>query len=99
MALTRRGDVIAIPTPGHTPSHVSVLVHGQPSWFLAGDTSYNEGLLLAGKVDGVSPNVAQALETGKKILRLTQQEALIYLPSHDPDNVARLTRGKALLVS
>jgi N-acyl homoserine lactone hydrolase len=90
MKLTRRGDVIVIPTPGHTPAHVSVLVRGTPSWFLAGDTSYNEKLLLAGKVDGVSPNVAQALETGKKILELARTEPLIYLPAHEPDNYARI---------
>ena len=96
MALTRRGDVVAIPTPGHTPAHVSVLVRNAPSWFLAGDTSYNEGLLRAGKVDGVSPNVALALETGNKILALARAEPLIYLPSHDPDNLERLARGALL---
>jgi N-acyl homoserine lactone hydrolase len=96
MALTRRGDVVVVPTPGHTPAHVSVLVRGGPSWFLAGDTSYNEGLLRAGKVDGVSPDVTQALETGRKILALARVEPLIYLPSHDPDNLDRLAR-RALL--
>jgi len=96
MALTRRGDVIVLPTPGHTPAHVSVLVRGEPSWFLAGDTSYNEGLLRAGKVDGVSPDMAQALETGRKILALARAEPLIYLPSHDPDNLERLAHGAVL---
>jgi glyoxylase-like metal-dependent hydrolase (beta-lactamase superfamily II) len=96
MALTRRGDVVAIPTPGHTPAHVSVLVRGAPSWFLAGDTSYNEGLLRAGKVDGVSPDMALALETGKKIRELARAEPLIYLPSHDSDNLARIGRGAVL---
>jgi glyoxylase-like metal-dependent hydrolase (beta-lactamase superfamily II) len=96
MALTRRGDVMAIPTPGHTPAHLSVLVRGAPSWFLAGDTSYNQSLLRAGKVDGVSPNVALALETGKKILALARAEPLIYLPSHDPDNLARVAQCAVL---
>jgi glyoxylase-like metal-dependent hydrolase (beta-lactamase superfamily II) len=45
MSLTRAGDVVILPTPGHTPGHVSVLVKGQPSFFLAGDTSYTEELL------------------------------------------------------
>src|SRR5450631_2257410 len=56
MPLTRSGDVLIVPTPGHTPHHVSVVVCGMPSYFLAGDTSYNQHLLLAGKVDGVSPS-------------------------------------------
>ena len=96
MALTRRGDVIVLPTPGHTPAHVSVLVHGTPSWFLAGDTSYNESLLRAGKADGVSPDVAQTLETGRNILALARTEPLIYLPSHDPENLERIAH-RALL--
>ena len=49
MPLTARGDVLIVPTPGHTPHHVSVLVSGEPSFLLAGDTSYNQELLLAGK--------------------------------------------------
>jgi glyoxylase-like metal-dependent hydrolase (beta-lactamase superfamily II) len=53
MPLTRRGDVLVVSTPGHTPHHVSVVVLGDPSFFLAGDTSYTQRLLLAGKVDGV----------------------------------------------
>jgi len=96
VALTRRGDAIVLPTPGHTPAHVPVLVRGKPSWFLAGDTSYNEGLPLAGKVDGVSPDIAQALATGRKILELALAEPLIYLPAHDPDNLRRLAH-RALL--
>jgi len=96
MALTRRGDVLVVPTPGHTPAHLSVLVRVAPSFFLAGDTSYNESLLRAGKVDGVSPDMALALETGKKILALARAEPLIYLPSHDPDNLVRLAQRAVL---
>ncbi len=96
MPLTSRGDVIAIPTPGHTPGHVSVLVRGEPSLFLAGDTTYNEALLRAGKVDGVSPNMTQALETGANILALAQSERLVYLPSHDPENLERLAQRTVL---
>jgi glyoxylase-like metal-dependent hydrolase (beta-lactamase superfamily II) len=96
MPLTKRGDVVAIPTPGHTPAHVSVVVHGSPSWFLAGDTSYNEELLRARKADGVSPNVAVTLETGARILELARQEPMIYLPSHDPENLSRIARGALL---
>ena len=96
MALTSQRDVVVIRTPGHTPAHVSVLVHGSPSWFLAGDTSYNQRLLREGKVDGVSPNMAQALETGKRILALARAEPLIYLPAHDPGNLERLAQSAVL---
>ncbi len=53
MPLTRRGDISILPTPGHTPGHVSVVVLGSPSYFIAGDTSYAQECLLAEKVDGV----------------------------------------------
>ena len=56
MPLTSRGDVFVVPTPGHTPGHVSVVVEGEVSVFIAGDTSYTEDLLRAGVVDGVSPD-------------------------------------------
>jgi N-acyl homoserine lactone hydrolase len=83
MAVTRRGDVRIIPTPGHTPDHVSVYVEGEPGFFLAGDTSYSQELLIDRKVDGVSPNPTVALETLDSIVALAQQRPFIYLPTHD----------------
>lgn len=90
MPITARGDVLIVPTPGHTPHHVSVLVLGEPSVLLAGDTSYDQELLLNGKVDGVSPDPRVSLETHARILGLARARPLVYLPSHDPDAAARL---------
>jgi N-acyl homoserine lactone hydrolase len=92
MAITRRGDVRIIPTPGHTPNHVSVYVEGEPAFLLAGDTSYSEAILLERKVDGVSPNPAIALETLNRIAALAQRSPIVYLPSHDCDAANRLRR-------
>lgn len=90
MALTRNGDVMIVPTPGHTPDHVSVVVRGETDLFLAGDTSYTEQLMLAGKVDGVSPDEEVSHETLKKIARLAKERPLVYLPSHDLESAQRL---------
>jgi len=90
MPISRKGDVVIVPTPGHTPDHVSVIVSGSPSYFLAGDTSYNEGLLLAGKVDGVSPDENIARDTMSRIVALANVQPLVYLPSHDPESAERL---------
>jgi N-acyl homoserine lactone hydrolase len=90
MSLTKKGDVVIVPTPGHTPDHVSVVVGGDVLFFLAGDTSYNQQLLLAGKVDGVSPDPQVARLTHQKILSLAADRPLIYLPSHDPGSARRL---------
>jgi len=96
MSLTKSGDVLVVPTPGHTPNHVSVLVCGSPSFFLAGDTSYNQQLLLAGKVDGVSPSEAVSRETMGKIVTLAKERPLVYLPSHDAESEERLVKESVI---
>ncbi len=98
MSLTQRGDVLVVPTPGHTPHHISVVVCGSPSYFLAGDTSYNQRLLMEGKVDGVSPDVAVSRETLSRIRALGKGRPLVYLPSHDPESEERLAQNSVLQV-
>lgn len=89
--LTAAGDVIIVPTPGHTTGHVSVIVRTDGmTYFLAGDTSYTEALMVAGKVDGVAPDEAAARDTLARIRELARQEPLVYLPSHDPASLDRL---------
>jgi glyoxylase-like metal-dependent hydrolase (beta-lactamase superfamily II) len=96
MALTKAGDVIAVPTPGHTPSHLSVIVRdGDHHIMLAGDTSYLESTMLRGMVDGVSPNEAVASATFADIRELCAQHPTIYLPAHDPKSAERLRERRA----
>jgi glyoxylase-like metal-dependent hydrolase (beta-lactamase superfamily II) len=73
-----------------------VVVCGSPSFFLAGDTSYTQGLLLEGKVDGVSPNMAIARRTLNQIVMLAEEQPLVYLPSHDPESATRLAQQSVL---
>lgn len=89
-------EFLVLPTPGHTPSHVSVLVQGSPSVLLAGDTSYTQQNLLDGKIDGVSPNPEISRQTLLRIRELARQQPLVYLPTHDGDCESRL--GKLLLL-
>jgi glyoxylase-like metal-dependent hydrolase (beta-lactamase superfamily II) len=97
--LTKDGSIVIVPTPGHTPGHISVVADtGKEKIFLAGDTSYTEELLINLQPDGVSPDTKQALNTQKKILRLAEQDPLIYLPSHDPKSAHRLKTRKVLQV-
>jgi N-acyl homoserine lactone hydrolase len=90
MDITGSGEILVIPTPGHTPAHVSVLVQGSPSVLLAGDTSYTQGLLKEGKVDGVSPDEEVSRATMGRILDLARERPLVYLPSHDLESEATL---------
>jgi N-acyl homoserine lactone hydrolase len=97
LPVTKKGDVLIIPTPGHTPHHVSVVVCGSPSYFLAGDTSYDQAHLLADKVDGVSPDESISRGTMHNIVALAKQQPLVYLPSHDREGAARLAAQSVLI--
>jgi N-acyl homoserine lactone hydrolase len=89
--LTAAGDIVAVATPGHTADHLSVLVQdGDTTLFLAGDTSYNEHLMLAGKVDGVGASDAVSSATLSAIRRFAETRRTVYLPTHDPESAARL---------
>jgi glyoxylase-like metal-dependent hydrolase (beta-lactamase superfamily II) len=63
---------------------------GDTAYFLAGDTSYNEKLMLAGKLDGVSADEHVAGATLDTIRRLAQSRPTVYLPTHDPGFADRL---------
>lgn len=89
--VTENEDVIVVPTPGHTPNHISVIVKGLDfDYFLAGDTSYTQQLLLDRKVDGVSPDEEVSLNTIQKIIEYGENRPTIYLPTHDPESGKRL---------
>jgi N-acyl homoserine lactone hydrolase len=89
--LTAAGDVHLLPTPGHTPGHLSVaLEDGDTVFLLAADASYTQQLMVDGVVDGVSPDPTAARATLATIRALTAQRPTVYLPSHDPEAVARL---------
>ncbi|MDX1377792.1 MAG: N-acyl homoserine lactonase family protein [Anaerolineales bacterium] len=97
--VTKAGDVIIVPTPGHTPNHTSVIVKVDgTSYFLAGDTSYTQELLLEKHPDGVSSNPEIATQTLDKILQYAKSEHTVYLPTHDPHSAERL-KNKKLLIS
>lgn len=93
LRLTRAGDVVAIGTPGHTPDHLSVVVvDGPTTYLLAGDASYNEDLMLAGTIDGVSINEKVAENTLAAIQRFARDCPVVYLPTHDPECAVRLAK-------
>jgi N-acyl homoserine lactone hydrolase len=89
--LTEAGDVVAVATPGHTADHLSIVVEDQGiTYFLAGDTSYNERLMLAGQIDGVSADDEVAGATLCAIRRLASDRPTVYLPTHDSESAVRL---------
>jgi N-acyl homoserine lactone hydrolase len=93
MALTAARDVVAVPTPGHTPGHLSVVaVDEGVSLFLAGDTSYAEDLMLRGAIDGVSTDEGAARASLQRIRAYIEERPTVYLPTHDPESERRLAK-------
>jgi len=46
--------------------------------------------MIAGKVDGVSPDATVSRATLSAIGRFALERPIVYLPTHDPDSGARL---------
>lgn len=92
--LTRAGDVVMVPTPGHTNGHQAVILHHQDRYyFFAGDTTYTEAALLNQQVDGVTLQVETARQTLGRTLEFVRQFPTVYLPSHDPGSARRLSEA------
>ena len=95
--ISAAGDVIAVPTPGHTPNHLSVVVRdGDHEIMLAGDASYLESTMLGGTVDGVSPDETVAAATLARIREFCSQRPAVYLPAHDPHAAQRLRQSRSV---
>ncbi len=97
--LTQAGDVVAVATPGHTADHISVVVRdGGIDYFLAGDTSYNEDLMLEGRLDGVSADEQVTIATLDAIRRFARSRPTVYLPTHDPEVADRLANRRSAAI-
>lgn len=95
--VTTAGDVILVPTPGHTGAHVSVILQdADVCYFFAGDASYSERLMKEQKIDGLSLNSTEAGKTLKHIRDFAVSTACVYLPTHDPESANRLATKKVV---
>ncbi len=96
--VTQDGSVCFVPTPGHTDGHLSVVVTTPGmTYFLAGDASYRQDLMLAGKVDGVSGNRDHARQTLERIRAFCCETPTVYLPAHDPETPDRLATRQVVI--
>jgi N-acyl homoserine lactone hydrolase len=98
--VTSDGTVVIVPTPGHTPGHVSVVVvDGDVNYFLAGDATYTQQALIDQQVDGVSPSEAVSLRTMRRVVEYAWSQPTVYLPTHDPESGDRLANAIPVQVS
>lgn len=102
--ITSDGAVVAVPTPGHVPGHISVIFaaidaqnrHGRETTYLiTGDATYNLELLEANEPDGVNSDPIKALESLQLIKEFARQQEVVVLPSHDV-NTPRLLQERVL---
>lgn len=91
--LTQAGDIVLVPTPGHSPGHLSVcLQETEQAIVFAGDLSYSQDYFLQQVIDGVSPSESQARQSLQRMLTYTREHPTVYLPSHDPEAAQRLAQ-------
>ncbi|MGI8334797.1 N-acyl homoserine lactonase family protein [Actinomadura scrupuli] len=86
------GSLVLLPTPGHTPGSLSMLVRrpGSRPLLMVGDLTYDDRLLADGKVPGVG-HKGQMRTAVQRVNELrTRLPGLVVLPAHDPGAAARL---------
>jgi glyoxylase-like metal-dependent hydrolase (beta-lactamase superfamily II) len=95
VALSADGRIVAVPTPGHTPGHISVICvdDGGRHVMLAGDATDSLEQLHARRADAVAPDPAVHRATLSQILDHCAAHPTIFLPSHDPESERRLREG------
>jgi N-acyl homoserine lactone hydrolase len=88
------GSLVILPTPGHLPGSVSMLVRrsGAPPILLIGDLAYSVAALERGQIPGTGDK-AQLRASYDKVLALTAQHPdMVVVSSHDPE-AARALQG------
>src|SRR6478735_4555954 len=87
------GSLVLLPTPGHTPGSMSLLVRrpGRPPLLMVGDLTYDADLLAAGAVPGVGNKrqLRRAVAAVNELRRRTP--GLTVLPAHDAAAAERLS--------
>ena len=89
------GSLVVLPTPGHTPGSISLLVRrpGLPPLLMVGDVSYDAHVLEAGHVPGVG-NRRLLRQATAMVNQLRQRYPdLAILPAHDPEAADRLAQA------
>ena len=91
------GSLVLLPTPGHTPGSMSLLVRrpGKVPLLLVGDLTYESGLLEAGRIPGVGDKAG--LHRASAMVRQLEERnpGLVILPAHDPGAAERLRSANA----
>jgi N-acyl homoserine lactone hydrolase len=86
------GSLVLLPTPGHTPGSVSLLVRrpGRVPLLMVGDMAFDLDCMAHERVPGVGKR-SQLIDSTRKVNGLANRyPGLVVLPAHDPTAAARL---------
>jgi N-acyl homoserine lactone hydrolase len=86
------GSLVLLPTPGHTPGSMSMLVRrpGHRPLLMVGDLTYDDRLLADGKLPGVGDKGQMRTMTRMVNELRAGLPGLVILPAHDPYAAERL---------
>jgi N-acyl homoserine lactone hydrolase len=95
------GSMTLLPTPGHTPGSMSMLVRsrGLPPILLVGDLTYELDLLMNDQVPGIGDAAALRSSFAKVRAMKDQLPDMLLLPAHDPKATAALRQAVKLIDS
>jgi glyoxylase-like metal-dependent hydrolase (beta-lactamase superfamily II) len=86
------GSIVLLPTPGHTPGSLSMLVRRRdlPPLLMVGDLTYEAALLQRRQLPGVGVRAELGRTTDKVLALADRLPGLVILPAHDPTAARRL---------
>jgi N-acyl homoserine lactone hydrolase len=89
------GSLVLLPTPGHTPGSISLLVRqaGHPPLLMVGDLTYDVHVFEEGHVPGVG--IRRRLREATAMVNKLRERMpdLVILPAHDPGAEQRLAQA------
>jgi glyoxylase-like metal-dependent hydrolase (beta-lactamase superfamily II) len=93
--ITSSGDLLYVPTPGHTNGHSSIIFKTDDfDIVFAGDISYTQEQVISGELPGAHIDFDKSKQTYQNIMAYAKQRKTVYLPSHDGNAAQRLnSRG------
>ena len=96
--ITSSGDLLYVPTPGHTNGHSSIIFKTDDfDIVFAGDISYTQEQVLSGELPGAHIDFDKSKQTYQNIITYAKQRKTVYLPSHD-GNAAKRLNSRSYLV-
>jgi N-acyl homoserine lactone hydrolase len=86
------GSLVALPTPGHTPGSISLLVRrsGHPPLLLVGDLTYDIEHMERGEMPGSGDQAGMRRSTELVAGLAERMPGLVVLAAHDPSAAGRL---------